>query len=71
MVEVKVSQYDYKRILSASGAAFESGKLGYFERAKHCLVRKIAERQLSVHEISSPSAMRDHSRAFMEMLNGF
>jgi hypothetical protein len=71
MLEVKVSQYDYKRILNASGAAFESGRTGYFERAKHFLVRKIAERQLPAHEVSSRNAMSNHFRALMEMLNEF
>jgi len=70
MLQVKVNQYDYKRILSASGAAFESGRPGYFERAMQCLVRKIAEGQLPAHESSRPS-MSNHFRAFMEMLNGF
>jgi hypothetical protein len=71
MLEVKVSQYDYKRILNASGAAFESGRPGYFERAKQYLVRRIAERQLPAHEASSRNALRNDSRALMEMLNGF
>lgn len=45
MLEIKVDPRDYKRILSMSGAAFESGRQGYFERVMRYLGHKVTRQE--------------------------